>query len=158
VFQVLNLKWDRPLIDLFTTNLNHELEMYIPSIPDQKAWAVKCFIRYFLILEWNLQLHLDGRRSWFAKKKTNRSRLRNPVCLGYAVAIIIVMQPINWILCKLSWEQDEKERRCNWKGKEATSEDRKTALVATRASLRQNVKTTKRISGAVRQSTGAVLT
>lgn len=58
MFQVLNLKWDRPLIDLFTTSLNHELEMYIPSIPDQKAWAVKCFIRYFLILEWNLQLHL----------------------------------------------------------------------------------------------------
>jgi hypothetical protein len=27
-------------------------------------------------------------------KKNNRSRLRNPVCLGYAVAIIIVMQPI----------------------------------------------------------------
>ena len=58
VFQVLNLKWDRPLIDLFTTSLNHELEMYISSIPDQKAWAVTCFIRYFLILEWNLQLHL----------------------------------------------------------------------------------------------------
>lgn len=58
MFQVLNLKWDRPLIDLFTTSLNHELEMYISSIPDQKAWAVKCFIRYFLILEWNLQLHL----------------------------------------------------------------------------------------------------
>lgn len=32
--------------------------MYISSIPDQKAWAVTCFIRYFLILEWNLQLHL----------------------------------------------------------------------------------------------------
>ena len=40
VFQQIIHRWDRPLIDLFATSLNHKLETYVSPIPDQKAWAV----------------------------------------------------------------------------------------------------------------------
>ena len=40
IFHQITLQWDRPLIDLFATSLNHKLETYVSPIPDPKAWAV----------------------------------------------------------------------------------------------------------------------
>jgi hypothetical protein len=40
IFQAITLIWDRPLIDLFATSLNYKLETFVSPIPDQKAWAV----------------------------------------------------------------------------------------------------------------------
>lgn len=138
--------------------------MYISSIPDQKAWAVKCFIRYFLILEWNLQLHL---LPFSSCSQDSLHKIQLIGCMTIIIATAYQRQTgfLNLLLLvffgKSASSSIESGHSPAIQGKEATSEDRKPAsahLVATRASLRQNVKTTKLIPGAVRQSTGAVLT
>ena len=40
VFKQICHKWFTPHVDLFTTHLNHKLPLYVPPIPDLKAWDV----------------------------------------------------------------------------------------------------------------------
>ena len=40
VFKQICQKWFTPHIDLFGTHLNHKLPLYVPPVPDPKAWDI----------------------------------------------------------------------------------------------------------------------
>ena len=40
VFKQICQRWFTPHVDLFTTHLNHKLPLYVPPIPDPKAWDI----------------------------------------------------------------------------------------------------------------------
>ena len=40
VFKQICQKWFTPHVDLFATNLNHKLPLYVSPVPDQKAWDI----------------------------------------------------------------------------------------------------------------------
>ncbi|CAG2244583.1 unnamed protein product [Mytilus edulis] len=128
VFQEIILRWDRPHIDLFATSLNHKLETYVSPIPDEKAWAVDA-----MTLSW----------------KGMFSYMFPPFRLLPKILHKIQRDLCKTILSAPAWKKTASR----------SGESPSARLVVVRDSLRKGgflKGATKRISGSVRQSTGAV--
>jgi hypothetical protein len=48
VLSAIWLLWDKPMVDLFATQENHKLPLYVSPIPDQRAWGVDA-----MSIDWN---------------------------------------------------------------------------------------------------------
>jgi hypothetical protein len=152
IFQAITLIWDRPLIDLFATSLNYKLETCVSPIPDKKAWAVDA-----MTISWKRMFNYIFPPFRFLHRILHMIRED-----GCKTILIVPAWP------RQSWFPDclllscAKPLRLPLRGDLLSQFKGKTfhqGLVAVRTSIRQrgfSEKATKRISGAVRQSTGAI--
>jgi hypothetical protein len=162
IFQALTLIWDRPLIDLFPTSLNYKLETFVSPVSNPRPESLGSGCNDHL-LERGVQLHLptissspqdftQDKRGWLQDHSYSS---------GFAKTILVPASP-TIIVCKTASSSLERGPFVSIQGKEASSRPGETpfaCIVAVRTSIRQrgfSEKATKRISGAVRQSTGAI--
>ncbi|VDI21141.1 Hypothetical predicted protein [Mytilus galloprovincialis] len=160
VFQEIILRWDRPHIDLFATSLNHKLETYVSPIPDEKAWAVDA-----MTLSWK------GMFSYmfppFRLLPKILHKIQRDLCKTILIAPAWPRQswfPELLLLCCakplcLASKRGSTVSIQRKKTASGSAESPSARLVVVRNSLRKggfSEGATKRISGSVRQSTGAV--
>ncbi|VDI12217.1 Hypothetical predicted protein [Mytilus galloprovincialis] len=160
VFQEIILRWDRPHIDLFATSLNHKLETYVSPIPDEKAWAVDA-----MTLSWK------GMFSYmfppFRLLPKILHKIQRDLCKTILIAPAWPRQswfPELLLLCCakplcLASKRGSTVSIQRKKTASGSGESPSARLVVVRNSLRKggfSEGATKRISGSVRQSTGAV--
>ena len=155
IFQAITLIWDCPLIDLFATSLNYNLETFVSPIPDQKAWAVDA-----MIISWKGMFNYIFPP--FRLLHRILHKIRQDGCKTILIAPAWPRQSPTIIVCTTASSSLERGPFVSIKGKEASSRPGETPsarMIAVRTSIRQrgfSEKATKRISGAVRQSTGAI--